>query len=238
MARPDPQYLTLMTLLTKALAISAVGGLAAIAGVASYIAYPPNEPLVLAPPLESIAAIAPSGPYSVDFHTLRAAFEGQKFRSFCGPASVATVSRAFGKHVDQTTVFSSRYQAVDVFFSGMSLSELERLAKDQGMRAERVHADSLSLHDFRARLTANLAQPGNYVLVNYDRQALNQVGAGHISPVGSYDEASDRFLILDEAAYRYPFTWVSAQQLYSATRTRADGGWRGVLFLAEGSQRL
>jgi hypothetical protein len=38
-------------------------------------------------------------------------------------------------------------------------------------------------------------------------------------------------LILDEAAYRYPFTWVPTTLLYKAVRTRADKHYRGVLFV-------
>jgi hypothetical protein len=222
-----------MGLIGKTLTISLAAGIASIAAVAAYVAYPPNEMLALNPPLQSIEASVPAGPYSVDFDRLSKGFAGQKFRSFCGPASVATVSRAFGKQVDQTRIFSSSYQAANVFFSGMTLAELEQLAKDRGMSTERVHADSLSLHTFRELLKANLAQPDNYVLVNYDRRLLDQVGAGHISPVGSYDEASDRFLVLDEASYRYPFTWVSAEKLYYAARTRDGEDWRGVLFIGK-----
>jgi len=69
-----------------------------------------------------------------------------------------------------------------------------------------VYADALSLDTFRERLKANLGSAGDFVVVNYDRRVLKQSGAEHISPVGAYDEAQDAFLVLDEAAYKYPFT--------------------------------
>jgi hypothetical protein len=44
--------------------------------------------------------------------------------------------------------------------------------------------------------------------VNYQRGALGQKESGHISPLAAYNAASDRFLILDVAAYKYPPVWV------------------------------
>lgn len=53
------------------------------------------------------------------------------------------------------------------------------------------------------------------MLVNYRRSALNQPGGGHISPIAAYHQKSDRFLILDVAAYKYPPTWVSTKELWN-----------------------
>jgi hypothetical protein len=119
------------------------------------------------------------------------------------------------------------------FYSGMSLAELGSLAKEAGLRARVVYADSVDAEQFRELLKSNLSRAGDFVLVNYDRKVLKQAGAGHISPIAAYDSSRDAFLVLDEAAYRYPFTWVPASLLYAAARTRADDHFRGVL-LVEG----
>ena len=94
-----------------------------------------------------------------------------------------------------------------------------------------VRGDEFSVDTFRNRLKENLAHEGNYIIVNYDRRVLKQAGAGHMSAIGSYDARRDAFLVLDEAAYRYPWTWVPTDLLFAATRTLDGNSYRGVLFL-------
>lgn len=200
----------------------------------TWVAFPTNSRTDLAPPLVAFEPTqAPvTGPFSSDFAALARAFRPQVYRSFCGPASIATVLRAYGvETVDQRDVFPSLSFKLDTFYSGVSLAQLAALARHNGMQTELIYADALTLDQFRERLKTNLADDGDFVLVNYDRRILKQAGAGHISAVGAYDEARDAFLILDEAAYRYPFTWVPTTLLYKAVRTRADKHYRGVLFV-------
>ena len=199
-------------------------------GVA-YVAFPQTSPVELPAPLESEAGSAPHSEYAADFDSLRLAFRPQRFRSFCGPASIETVLRAYGANIDQTEIFPTLGRKADTFFTGMSLTELSRLAEDAGLKTERIHADGLTIDTFRERLKNNLRKQGDFVLVNYDRRALKQEGAGHISPVGAYDETTDRFLILDVAAYKYPFTWVPTKLLFEAVHTQAGKRWRGALFI-------
>jgi hypothetical protein len=56
-------------------------------------------------------------------------------------------------------------------------------------------------------------------LVNYLRKAIGQEAGGHISPLGAYDEDTDRFLILDVTRYKYPPVWVEAAALFGAMNT-------------------
>src|SRR5262249_43333794 len=152
-------------------------------------------------------------------------------RSFCGPASLVTVLRAFGvTGADQSKLPSTALPRLKVFYSGMTLAELDALTQETGLHTERVHADTLTLESFRDRLKENLARPDDFVVVNYDRRVLKQAGAGHISPIAAYDAGTDSFLVLDEAAYRYPFTWVPAELLFAAVRTEDGASYRGVLF--------
>jgi hypothetical protein len=213
----------------------ACGGLAAAAAAAVtlWVASPTNTNLSLPQPLEAWHGKAPSGPYNQDFAALSSAFRPQQYRSFCGPATIETVLRAYGRaHVDQTDIFPSISSKLDTFYTGMSLTELAELAHSAGLNTDIVYADSLDLETFRARLKANLERPDDFVVVNYDRRVLKQAGAGHISAIAAYDESRDAFLVLDEAAYRYPFTWVPAPLLYQAAHTRAGEHFRGVLFVS------
>src|SRR5687768_12664798 len=73
-------------------------GVALAGGVTAWIAYPTTADLELPPPLTSWSeADAPPGPYAKDFKALANGFTPQSYRSFCGPASISTVLRAFGQ---------------------------------------------------------------------------------------------------------------------------------------------
>lgn len=210
-------------------AVLLVGGV--LGSAALYVAHPPAAPLALPSPLVAADLLSVSGPYTADLTALARGFSGQRFRSFCGPASLATVLAAYGQHKDQTDVFPSTRSLLETYFTGTSLTNLGALATNLGLDAEIVYARELTLRTFRERLKSNLAHSGDFVIVNYDRRVLRQHGIGHISPVGAYDPQTDRFLVVDEASYSYPFTWVPAVLLYRAANTMDGQTSRGVLFI-------
>lgn len=208
-------------------------GALALAATTAWNAFPTNSLHELEPPLTAWRpGDALEEVYSKDFSTLAAGFTPQKYRSFCGPASIATILRAYGNmSADQSSVLPSLGDKLNAFYSGMTLSELDVLAKNAGLSSETVFADSLTTDTLRDRLKSNLQQQGDYVLVNYDRRVLRQAGAGHISAVGAYDSERDAFLVLDEASFKYPFTWVPAEQLYAAVHTKDGDRYRGLLII-------
>ena len=209
-------------------------GAAAAIGLSLWIALPTKSDLAVPAPLEAWSGDPPSEDYGRDFAALADAFRPQRYRSFCGPATIETVLRAYGDvGADQGKIFPSLSSKLDTFYSGMSLAELAELAQSVGLRAEIAYADAFNLDSFRERLQANLARKGDFVIVNYDRRVLKQSGAGHISSVAAYDRSRDAFLVLDEAAYRYPFTWIPTSLLYQAVHTRAGEHFRGVLFISD-----
>ena len=99
-----------------------------------WIASPPESDRSLPAPLQPWIPHAemPSS-YDTDLASLTRAFRPQAFRSFCGPSSMATVLRAYGKDADQKTVVPSILERLKVFYSGMSLAELGSLAQDSGL---------------------------------------------------------------------------------------------------------
>ncbi|GFE87782.1 phytochelatin synthase family protein [Steroidobacter agaridevorans] len=202
----------------------------------AWIAFPyrTQEPLVS--PLERVtkeeASISAASAEGADLASLIAAFQPQPHRSFCGPATLATVLRADGDvSATEWGLFDSAIAGLRTFYGGMSLSDLASLARANGLHTELVRGDEFTVDSFRKRLRQNLAHAGDYVIINYDRRVLNQAGAGHISAAGGYDSNRDAFLVLDQAAYRYPWTWVPTQELYEATRTLDGAEYRGVLFV-------
>jgi hypothetical protein len=95
------------------------------------------------------------------------------------------------------------------------LAQLRDLLNAHGANATATYASDTTLDAFRELAKTNLKTSGDYLLVNYQRGALGQRPTGHISPLAAYNEASDRFLILDVAAYKYPPVWVKAEDLWS-----------------------
>lgn len=69
-----------------------------------------------------------------------------------------------------------------------------------------------------------LSNPNSRVLVNYNRTTVGQDGGGHWSPVGSYSEKHDAFLILDVAKYKYPPVWIPTERLFDGLATYDNCG--------------
>ena len=89
-----------------------------------------------------------------------------------------------------------------------------------------------ALDRFRAVLRACEAEPGRFVIANYYMAAVIGRGDyGHFSPIGAYDAARDRILILDVYRVEFEPYWVPAERLFEgmATINRADGEPRGYL---------
>jgi hypothetical protein len=79
--------------------------------------------------------------------------------------------------------------------------------------------DSKSEDTVRTELVENLKRRGDYVVVNYRREAVGQRGGGHISPLGAYDADSDSFLVLDVNPASAGWVWIPAATLVRAMRT-------------------
>jgi hypothetical protein len=180
----------------------------------------------------------------VDFFRLMDSFVTQERSSDCGIASAVAVLNALpiaapdtevGKQYTQTNFFGEAarkvYPPESAAKGGLTIDQLADLLQTHPVHAEVVHASDLSLDEMRARLAKNLATADDYVIVNYDRGGVGQETMGHISPLGAYHAASDRFLLLDVARYKYPPVWVKADALFAAMRTNdiVSGKSRGFL---------
>jgi hypothetical protein len=102
---------------------------------------------------------------------------------------------------------------------GMTLEQLGKILQSYPVETVVYHGDDVTLDEFRSSLVKNLQQPNNFILVNYDRDAIAQKGGGHISPVAAYNDKSDRFLVLDVSRYKYPPIWVKTEELWQAINT-------------------
>jgi hypothetical protein len=177
---------------------------------------------------------------SADFQPLITAYESQRRPAFCGVASAVTVVNALrpeARRLSQASFFADWLTELRVTFSGMTLDELGQLLRQHRAEVQIVHASDSTLEAFRAQARENLSRAGDYVVVNYQRATLGQREGGHISPLAAYSVATDRFLILDVAAYRYPPVWVSTADLWNAINTidSTSGQTRGFAVVREGA---
>ena len=184
-----------------------------------------------------------------DFLPLSMRFETQKNLAYCGVASMAMVLNAsripapippeFKKYplFTQDNVFNDNTDRIirveTILHQGLTLEQLSQLLSAHGLKTKTVFAGDVTPEQFRAQAVKNLAEPNNFVLVNYLRKAIGQKSGGHISPLAAYHEASDSFLILDVSRYKYPPVWVNAELLWQAMNTidQASGKTRGFVLI-------
>ena len=184
-----------------------------------------------------------------DFIPLMSQFVTQINQAFCGIASTVMVLNALGvpapaapewdqQYFTQDNLFNDRTEAVivrpTVERQGLTLAELAGILSSYPVQVEVYYGSDISLEAFRERIATNLAEPNNYVLINYLRRAIGQERGGHISPIAAYDADTDQFLILDVSRYKYPPVWVQAETLWQAINTvdAVSGKTRGFLLIA------
>nr|WP_319382655.1 phytochelatin synthase family protein [uncultured Roseibium sp.] len=174
---------------------------------------------------------------SNDYFPLSIHFTTQVNPAYCGPATIAMVLNALNVPrpaskmtlglgmFDQQNIFTpaaAKVKAAESIVSppyGMTLNELGGVLAAHDLKVDVVHASDSDLDTFRAVAVAHLRDDDTFVLVNYLRKAIGQEKGGHISPLGAYDEDTDRFLILDVSRYKYPPVWVEAATLFDAMNT-------------------
>ena len=171
--------------------------------------------------------------FTIDDADLTRFFESQSRVAYCGVASSVIVLNAL-RHdtvLTQSTVFPNAATELRTTFGGMTLAQLADLLHANGADVTVTHASESNIDTFRTIARQNLQTPHDFILVNYERAVLGQTKSGHISPLAAYDDQTDRLLILDVAAYKYPPVWVTTTDLWNAMNTidPASGLSRGFL---------
>jgi Phytochelatin synthase len=174
-------------------------------------------------------------PADADYWQLAPNFAAQITQSYCSVASAVTVLNAMPivKPVDpayapyayftQSNFFTPEVVKIispqTVLAMGMTREEMAETLSRQGVKAISIAGDMLSEEGLRTLLKKALGDDGQFVLANYFRANLGQVGGGHWSALAAYDAQSDSVLILDVAKYKYPPAWVSISMLHQAINT-------------------
>jgi len=79
--------------------------------------------------------------------------------------------------------------------------------------------DHVRLQKMKSIMIEALRKSRSRLIINYHRMWLGQLGGGHFSPIGAYNEEIDSFLILDVSKYKYPPVWATFAQIYQAMST-------------------
>jgi hypothetical protein len=174
-------------------------------------------------------------PADADYWELIPTFAVQNTQSYCSVASAITVLNAMPikKPVDPTYAPYAYFTQSNFFTPevikiispqtvlqmGMTREQMAETLSAQGVRAKSIAGDTLNDDELRALLQKTLSDDGQFVLANYFRANLGQVGGGHWSALAAFDAQSDRVLILDVAKYKYPPVWVSISTLRQAIAT-------------------
>jgi hypothetical protein len=173
--------------------------------------------------------------HRADFWPLSIHYETQSNNSFCGPASGVMVLRALGAPPPPSATnppFHEHQQ--ENFFNpgtdkvltrnalvqqGATLDELAGMLQAHDLKTTVRHASEGQVDLFRKEASEALADETRYVIINFDRDPLQQKGGTHFSPLAAYHAPSDRFLVMDVARFRYPPFWVKTDLLYQGMNT-------------------
>ncbi len=186
-----------------------------------------------------------------DYWQLIPWFTEQVNQTYCGVASAVTVLNAMPikKPVDpiyaphayftQGNFFTPEVVKVispqTVLYQGMTRDEMVKTLTQLGVKATTVAGDSLDESALRTLVQKAMGDDGQFVLVNFLREALGQAGGGHWSVLAAYDAQSDRVLILDVSKYMYAPEWVTIHTLRKAIDTldTTSNKARGLVFVSQ-----
>ena len=175
----------------------------------------------------------------------------QNTQTYCSVASAITVLNAMPikKPVDpsyapyayftQSNYFTPKVVKVispqTVLSQGMTRDEMSMTLAQHGVKTKSIAGDTLNDEALRTLLQKALGDDGQFVLANYLRATLGQVGGGHWSVLAAYDAQSDSVLILDVAKYKYAPVWVSISTLQKAIATidTTSNKARGLVIVSE-----
>jgi hypothetical protein len=167
------------------------------------------------------------------FFALSSQFLTQRSTAYCGVASGVMALNALPiqapeapewapfRAFTQDNVFNDEAVTPEsVARGGLTLAQLTQLLRANHAEVETVYASDSTLEAFRAQAASAMASANDFVLVDFLRGELGQDTGAHWSPLAAYHQASDRFLVLDVARFRYPPYWARAEDLFRAMNTR------------------
>ncbi|MFZ9035636.1 MAG: phytochelatin synthase family protein [Francisellaceae bacterium] len=170
-----------------------------------------------------------------DYWLLSSYFTTEKGLAYCAPASIVMVLNALDKTPDVAPEHSPYkiYNQSNLFYNqtilkkgitparinghGMTLDQAAFVLKQYAGDVETHYgSDIKNIDAFRNILLKAIEHKRQYVLINFARTGIDEVGGGHFSPLAAYNQKTDRWLMLDVARYKYPSVWIETKALYQA----------------------
>ena len=158
-------------------------------------AAPESEPDVIYWDSDAGRALRARIPQDADYWQLIPTFAVQNTQSYCSVASAITVLNAMPikKPVDPTYAPYAYFTQQNFFTDkvthiispetvlriGMTREQMAETMTAQGVKARSIVGDTLNTESLRALLQNALGDDGQFVLANYLRASLGQVGGGH-----------------------------------------------------------
>lgn len=164
--------------------------------------------------------------YSNNYFSLVGNFTSQSEPEFCGLGSLAMVLNALemdpGKqwkgvwrwYTDDNLECCAPMESVKN--QGITFREFSCLARCNGLNVVAKRGTSVSLENFIQDLEKVCSSNDLHMVVSFSRQALNQTGDGHFSPVGGFNKSRRKVLVLDTARFKYPSYYVDVDKLYNS----------------------
>ncbi|MCB1815602.1 MAG: phytochelatin synthase family protein [Candidatus Competibacteraceae bacterium] len=196
------------------------------------------------------AALFASAELKDDYWSLAHYFVSERYLTYCGIASSVMTLNSLGvkspvapllypyQIFTEENIFTEDALKIKpvstIEREGLTLPELSQLLALYASEVQHTFAADSSVEEFRQVALATLQDPNKRLIINYLRTAVEQVGGGHISPIAAYDEASDRFLMLDVARYKYPPSWITASDMFNSMLPHdSDGESRGYVVVSK-----
>jgi glutathione-S-conjugate glycine hydrolase len=188
--------------------------------------------------------------HRADLIPLLAVFDTQERQTLCSVAAGVTILNALPikrpidpkyapyPYFTQENYFDDRVNKIitreKTLVIGQTLDQAALVMATHGAVTKVYHASDASIDDFRRIAKANLDTPNDYIAVNYRRNHVGQPPGSHFSPLAAYDDATDSFLVLDVARYKFPPVWITTTDLYDAMNTydSESGKTRGFLVVS------
>lgn len=188
--------------------------------------------------------------YRQAYWPLATYFETQRNQAYCSVATSVIALNALGLPRPATALYpdfpfftqQDFFSGVDkriadpeiVAREGMTLDQLSAVLTHYPVAVEKVSADALDAGQLRELLKKHLREPDRFVLFNFNRSFIGEIGSGHWSPLAAYHEASDTVLLMDVARYKYPPVWVPLADLLRGAQDHdsLSGKARGLLVIS------
>lgn len=95
-------------------------------------------------------------------------------------------------------------------------------------------AFDFTFEEFKKDVEMITSTSDKFMVISFSRKVLGQTGDGHFSPIGAYNKADGKVLILDTARYKYPSYWCPIETLFESMKPidKETGRPRGYFLLS------